>query len=178
MPAVCPFIPAQFRKRGYHTAQVGKWHTGTDAGFGRDWDHQVVWNRPKHPANAGAFYKGQILSFDGEERWVEGYSTDIYTDLARSYIRGDRRPVNSADAAATLCGIAGVEIPWPHHGRDFGDLLADTADAPHEHGPPIRLRNRLGSRRRRDIRAVGCAVVGDAARRKTQIHPHARAGRG
>src|SRR5262249_33281432 len=42
-PEQCPFIPAQFRKQGYHTAQIGKWHTGTDAGFGRDWDFQIVW---------------------------------------------------------------------------------------------------------------------------------------
>ena len=36
----CPFWPAVFRKNGYQTAQVGKWHTGTDNGFGRDWDFQ------------------------------------------------------------------------------------------------------------------------------------------
>lgn len=55
-PAVCRFWPAVFRRHGYHTAQIGKWHTGTDAGFGRDWDYQIVWNRPKLPDNAGAYY--------------------------------------------------------------------------------------------------------------------------
>jgi arylsulfatase A-like enzyme len=45
-PKLCPFWPALFRASGYHTAQIGKWHTGTDAGFGRDWDYQIVWNRP------------------------------------------------------------------------------------------------------------------------------------
>ena len=49
-PKQCPFVPAQFRKQGYHTAQIGKWHTGTDTGFGRDWDFQIVWNRPAHPS--------------------------------------------------------------------------------------------------------------------------------
>ena len=93
-PAACPFIPAEFRRQGYHTAHIGKWHTGTDAGFGRDWDHQVVWNRPKHPDNAGAYYAGQILAFDGVERTVAGYSTDIYTDLACDYIRGEKRPAD------------------------------------------------------------------------------------
>src|SRR5687767_8384114 len=29
-PQKCPFIPAQMRQQGYHTAQIGKWHTGTD----------------------------------------------------------------------------------------------------------------------------------------------------
>lgn len=90
-PAKCPFLPAVFRKSGYHTAQIGKWHTGTDTGYGRDWDYQIVWNRPKHPENAGNYYKEQILTFNGEERRVVGYSTDNYTDWAVDYVRGKNR---------------------------------------------------------------------------------------
>ena len=70
-PQQCPFWPALFRRSGYHTAQIGKWHTGTDAGFGRDWDYQVVWNRPRHPDNAGAYYERQYsarLSTSTSER--------------------------------------------------------------------------------------------------------------
>ena len=52
-PNKCPFWPRVFRANGYHTAQIGKWHTGTDTGYGRDWDYQIVWNRPKNPKNAG-----------------------------------------------------------------------------------------------------------------------------
>ena len=51
-----------FRAHGYQTAQIGKWHTGEDAGWGRDWDYQMVWNRPKHPENAGAYYNGSRSS--------------------------------------------------------------------------------------------------------------------
>jgi arylsulfatase A-like enzyme len=90
-PKQCPFVPAQFRKAGYHTAQIGKWHTGIDTGFGRDWDFQIVWNRPLHPENAGAYYAEQILSFNGEERKVAGYSTDNYTKWAVEYIEGKHR---------------------------------------------------------------------------------------
>jgi arylsulfatase A-like enzyme len=91
-PEECPFWPAVFRAQGYQTAHIGKWHTGTDAGFGRDWDHQIVWNRPKHPDNAGSYYDDQLLSFDGGEARVEkGYSTDKYTDWACDYIRGEQR---------------------------------------------------------------------------------------
>ena len=32
-PKKCPFWPSEFRKQGYVTAQIGKWHTGYD----RDW---------------------------------------------------------------------------------------------------------------------------------------------
>src|SRR5262249_12495242 len=34
-PKRCPFWPALFRKNGYHTAQIGQAHTGTDDGYGR-----------------------------------------------------------------------------------------------------------------------------------------------
>ena len=90
-PAQCPFWPAEARRQGYQTAQIGKWHTGTDAGYGRDWDFQIVWNRPAHPENAGHYYKDQLLAFNGEERMVKGYSTDNYTDWAVEYIGGKHR---------------------------------------------------------------------------------------
>jgi arylsulfatase A-like enzyme len=93
-PVQCPFIPAQFRAAGYHTAQIGKWHTGTDTGFGRDWDYQIVWNRPGHPENAGAYYEKQILTFNGVDKLTEGYSTDNYSQWAADYVAGQNRDPN------------------------------------------------------------------------------------
>ena len=90
-PKQCPFWPALFRQNGYQTAHIGKWHTGTDAGFGRDWDYQIVWNRPKHPENAGAYYEKQLLAFNGEEKWQEGYPADNYTKWAVDYVKGAHR---------------------------------------------------------------------------------------
>src|SRR5688572_27984442 len=85
-PAKTPFVFAEFRKQGYQTAHIGKWHTGVDAGWGRDWDYQIVWNRPKHPANAGAYYAQQILAINGVEKTVDGYPADNYTKWAVDYI--------------------------------------------------------------------------------------------
>jgi arylsulfatase A-like enzyme len=90
-PQQCRFWPSVLRQYGYHTAQIGKWHTGVDTGFGRDWDYQIVWNRPKHPENAGNYYEKQIMAFNGVERPVEGYSTDNYTKWACEYVRGEHR---------------------------------------------------------------------------------------
>ena len=90
-PAVCRFWPSVFRAAGYHTAQFGKWHTGIDAGWGRDWDRQAVWNRPLHPENAGAYYERQLVAIDGVEQWVDGYPADNYTQWAVDYVRGERR---------------------------------------------------------------------------------------
>ena len=91
-PAQCPFWPSVFRQHGYTTAHIGKWHTGVDAGFGRDWDHQIVWNRPRHPGNAPNYYDNQLISRDGgPPQMTSGYSTDNYTDWAVDYINGANR---------------------------------------------------------------------------------------
>ena len=58
------FGPPFFGKMGYETVHIGKWHTGTDTGFGRDWDHQIVWNRPGYPKNSGAYYYNQLIERD------------------------------------------------------------------------------------------------------------------
>ena len=91
-PEQCPFWPKVFRQHGYQTAHIGKWHTGTDTGFGRDWDYQIVWNRPRHPANAGNYYRSQLIEKNGvPAKLVAGYSTDNYTDWAVDYLKGEGR---------------------------------------------------------------------------------------
>ncbi|MBX3439500.1 MAG: sulfatase-like hydrolase/transferase [Planctomycetaceae bacterium] len=91
-PQRCAFWPRTFRDAGYVTGQIGKWHTGTDTGFGRDWDFQKVWNRPRHTGNAGKYYDNQLIeSNGGPAELVTGYSTDNYTDWAIDFIRGEQR---------------------------------------------------------------------------------------
>jgi len=91
-PNKCPFWPKVFRQNGYITAQIGKWHTGEDTGAGRDWDYQVVWNRPRHIDNAGKYYDNQLIEIDGgKAQLVKGYSTDNYTKWADEFIRGAHR---------------------------------------------------------------------------------------
>jgi arylsulfatase A-like enzyme len=115
-PQQCPFWPAIFRASGYHTAQIGKWHTGVDAGFGRDWDYQIVWNRPKHPDNAGAYYEKQRLAFNAVEQWAEGYPTDNYTKWACEYIRGEHRDAEKPWFLWLCYGsVHGPSKPAPRH---------------------------------------------------------------
>ncbi|MCB1228493.1 MAG: sulfatase-like hydrolase/transferase [Verrucomicrobiales bacterium] len=90
-PQQCPFWPSVFRQQGYQTAHIGKWHTGIDAGWNRDWDYQIVWNRPKHPDNSGAYFYDEIVAENGVERVEPGYSTDKYSEWACDYIRGKHR---------------------------------------------------------------------------------------
>lgn len=127
-PAQCPFVPAQFRKQGYQTAQIGKWHTGTDTGFGRDWDFQIVWNRPKHTKNAGNYYYDQLLTFNGEERPTPGYSTDNYTDWAIEYIQGKHRDA-SKPWYLWLC-YGAIHGPTTPAARHLGQLAGKHVTAP------------------------------------------------
>ncbi len=86
-PDKCRFWPRYLRAAGYTTAQIGKWHTGRDTGYGRDWDFQAVWNRPGHPEDSANYYGPQLISFNGASSVpVEGYSTDNYTDWAVDFI--------------------------------------------------------------------------------------------
>lgn len=124
-PAQTPFVPAQFRKQGYHTAQIGKWHTGTDTGFGRDWDYQIVWNRPGKPENAGNYYADQILTFNGVDRLTKGYSTDNYTDWAVDYIKGQHRDPNKPWYLWLCYGaIHGPTTPADRHKGTFAGKSA------------------------------------------------------
>jgi arylsulfatase A-like enzyme len=127
-PEKCRFWPSIFRQQGYHTAQIGKWHTGTDTGYGRDWDYQIVWNRPKYPHNAGNYYYDQKLVFNGgEPRIVSGYSTDNYTQWAIEYIQGQHR-----DAAKPwylwLCygGVHSPFTPAERHLKEYPDAYVQT----------------------------------------------------
>ncbi len=138
-PKQCPFWLPRFRQNGYHTAHIGKWHTGTDAGFGRDWDYQIVWNRPKHPENAGAYYERQLLAFNGEERWQDGYPADNYTKWAVDYIKGANRD-QGKPWFLWLCygSIHGPSKPAPRHKGLYreakvpepADILGPRADKP------------------------------------------------
>ncbi len=90
--AKCPFWPKVFRENGYVTGQIGKWHVGTDTGFGRDWDYQLVWNRPKFTSTATHYYYDQPITYHGGKTEIlKRYSTDQYTDWAIEFIENKDR---------------------------------------------------------------------------------------
>jgi arylsulfatase A-like enzyme len=163
-PAQCPFWPADFRRAGYQTAQIGKWHTGADAGFGRDWDYQVVWNRPKYPENAGAYYDRQRLGINGTEQWRDGYPADNYNRWAVEYVRGANRDPEKP-WFLWLChgSVHGPSKPAPRHQGRYQDAVVPI---PSEilgpwPGKPDYLANTLAWRR--DAR--GAIVAGKSGER-------------
>lgn len=133
-PEQCKFWPSVFRKNGYHTAHLGKWHTGTDTGFGRDWDYQIVWNRPKHPDNAGNYYYNQIVYENGVQRKQADYSTDNYTKWACDYIGGKNRDADKP-WFLWLC-YGGVHGPTTPAKRHLGTYEGNSVDPPADIFPP------------------------------------------
>ncbi|MDA7902334.1 sulfatase-like hydrolase/transferase [Mariniblastus sp.] len=127
-PKKCRFWPSVFRANGYTTAHIGKWHTGVDAGFGRDWDFQKVWNRPRHPENAPNYYANQLISTNGQEpEMVKGYSTDNYTQWAIDYIEGKGRATDKPWYLWLCYGaVHGPFTPADRHLNEYADAVVKT----------------------------------------------------
>lgn len=127
-PEKCPFWPKVFRQHGYTTAHIGKWHTGVDGGFGRDWDYQIIWNRPAHPANAPNYYYDQLISFNGgPAQMVKGYTTDNYTRWAIEFIKGKGRDADKPWYLWLCYGaVHGPFTPADRHLDDYPDIKVPT----------------------------------------------------
>jgi arylsulfatase A-like enzyme len=128
-PAKCPFWPKVFREKGYFTAQIGKWHTGTDTGYGRDWDYQIVWNRPKYTETNQNYYYDQPITYQGGKTEIlKRYSTDQYTDWAVDFLRGNGRD-RSKPWYLWLC-YGAVHSPYQPAERHLKELAGIDFDAP------------------------------------------------
>jgi len=115
----CPFWPATFRKAGYHTGIIGKWHTGRDKGHGVAWDYSAIWDHTQ-PRISGGYYVNQSIDFNGARpRKVGGYSTDNYTRWAVDYIK-QRSAKPTQPWYLWLC-YDGVHHPFTPADRHKGD---------------------------------------------------------
>ena len=136
-PKKCPFWPSVFRKHGYTTAHIGKWHTGVDTGYGRDWDFQIVWNRPKHTTNHQNYYYDQPITYQGgETKVLKRYSTDQYTDWAIDFLRGDGRD-KQKPWYLWLC-YGAVHSPFTPAKRHLNDYANIKVPTPADVFPPRR----------------------------------------
>ena len=132
----CPFWPSIFRKEGYQTAQIGKWHTGIDNGFGRDWDFQKVWNRPAFPENSGNYFKEQLIQTNGKKAvMTQGYSSDNYTRWAEEYIRGGHGKEDNKPFYLWLC-YGAVHGPFTPAKRHFERYPNVKVNVPMDIYPP------------------------------------------
>src|SRR3954447_8358778 len=78
-----PTFITQLKASGYRTAIVGKWHLGIGEGHNpQGFDH---WEILSGTHGQGEYWNPTFLSENGE-RVVEGYATDIITDLATDWV--------------------------------------------------------------------------------------------
>lgn len=135
-PEKCPFWPSVFRKHGYHTAHIGKWHTGVDDGYGRDWDFQQVWNRPAFPKNAPNYFDNQLIVTNGGEPVMhKGYTTDNYTDMAISHLKDLARNKRKTSWYLWVCygAVHGPFTPADRHLDRYASI--DVPPAPDIYPP-------------------------------------------
>lgn len=73
------FFTEQLQQAGYQTAVVGKWHMGCDP---KGFDYYHIYN------DQGRYYNPQYRGTDTDGKYIveEGYSTDLTTDHALSFI--------------------------------------------------------------------------------------------
>ena len=97
--AKSPWYTIELQKDGYQTWLVGKWHLGSKpTGYDK---HMTV-------AGQGSYFDPTFKGSEGE--WKrEGYSTDVYTDIAMDWLKK-----RDQDKPFLLC----LQFKAPHH--DYG----------------------------------------------------------
>lgn len=111
------FFTEQLQQAGYQTAVVGKWHMGCDP---KGFDYYHIYN------DQGQYYNPQYRGTDTDGKYIveEGYSTDLTTDHALSFIE-------HRDASKPFCLLLHHKAPhrnWLANTKYFG--LYDNVNFP------------------------------------------------
>jgi len=103
------YWPVEFRKQGYYTGMIGKWHWNLPR-HEETWNWSAVWEHylPKNHKN---YYYDQQLRMNGDSLMdLNGYSTDRYTDLTIEFLK-ERAKSPDQPWYFWLC-YAGVHGPY------------------------------------------------------------------
>jgi len=84
LPESTPTFPKELQKAGYETAFVGKWHMG-----GSSDDPRPGFDRWVSFKGQGEYYNC-TFNIDGEQKKMDGYTTDIITDYAVEFLEKKR----------------------------------------------------------------------------------------
>ncbi|NQV34942.1 MAG: sulfatase-like hydrolase/transferase [Phycisphaeraceae bacterium] len=114
------YWPVAFRKQGYFTGMIGKWHWNVPR-HEETWDWSAVWEHHL-PKNSRNYYWDQELRMNGDTLQPIGYSTDSYTDLTIEFIR-DRAKQKGEPWFFWLCygAVHGPYTPAERHEQLYLD---------------------------------------------------------
>lgn len=119
IPPGTTFFPEHLQRAGYSTGYFGKWHMGEDQES----------DQPRPGFDRWVSFRGQgtyfnpLLNIDGERRQMEGYTTDILTDLALEWLE-QRRGDGSERPFFMYLSHKAVHAefdPAPRHAGRYGD---------------------------------------------------------
>ena len=80
------YWPVEFRKQGYYTGMIGKWHWNVPR-HDETWDWSAVYEHYL-PENKTNYYWDQSLRINGDSLLkLEKYSTDAYTDMTIDFLK-------------------------------------------------------------------------------------------
>ncbi|HEX6060143.1 MAG TPA: sulfatase [Gemmatimonadaceae bacterium] len=111
IPAGTVFFPEYLQRAGYRTAYVGKWHMGEDAESDmprKGFDHWVSFR-------GQGVYENPLLNVNGERRQMQGYTTDVLTDLALEWLRGQRGAERPFFLYLSHKAVHAEFVPAPRH---------------------------------------------------------------
>ena len=115
------YWPVEFRKQGYFTGMIGKWHWNVPRQK-ETWDWSAVWEHHL-PENHNNYYWDQSLRINGDSLLeLKQYSSDAYTDLTIDFIE-KRAKYRDQPWYFWLCygGIHGPYTPADRHMQDYKD---------------------------------------------------------
>lgn len=99
-------FPKRLQQGGYSTAWIGKWHLVT---YPQGFDY---WNILP---GQGQYYNPSLIGMQGDTTRVEGYATDVITDLTINWL-------DKQDPDKPFCVIVGEKAPHRTWMPDTGDL--------------------------------------------------------